>query len=78
MAVTASAGTSGASYIWTSAPDAPTGHAWLGRAALTVRPGGWQTVDTDTLRYDWQLVDLVTGQHPGRRRDPGRVRGRPR
>ena len=61
VAVTASAGTSGASYIWTTAPDAPPGHAWLGRAALTVRPGGWQTVDTTTLRYDWQLVDLVTG-----------------
>ncbi len=61
VAVTASAGTSGTSYIWTSAPDAPAGHAWLGRAALSVPGGGWHTVDTAALRYDWQLVDLVTG-----------------
>lgn len=61
VAVTATAGTSGASYIWTSAPDAPAGHAWLGRATVPVPAGGWHTVDTTTLRYDWQLVDLVTG-----------------
>jgi hypothetical protein len=61
VAVTASAGTSGASYIWTTAPDAPPGHAWLGRAAVSVRAGGWQVVDTAGLRYGWQLVDLVTG-----------------
>ncbi|WP_156411361.1 hypothetical protein [Nocardioides sp. Soil805] len=61
VAVTARAGTSGASYIWTSAPDAPSGHAWLGRAVVSVPAGGWHTVDTATLRYDWQLVDLVTG-----------------
>lgn len=61
VAVTATAGTTGASYIWTSAPDAPAGHAWLGRAATSVPAGGWHTVDTATLRYDWQLVDLVTG-----------------
>jgi hypothetical protein len=61
VAVTAAAGTSGASYIWTSAPDAPAGHAWLGRATPAVPAGGWHTVDTTVLRYDWQLVNLVTG-----------------
>lgn len=61
VAVTATAGTSGASYIWISAPDAPAGHAWLGRASVSVPGGGWHTVATDTLRYDWQLVDLATG-----------------
>ena len=61
VAVTATAGTTGASYIWTSTPDAPAGHAWLGRASVSVPGGGWHTVDTDTLRYDWHLVDLVTG-----------------
>lgn len=61
VAVTASAGTRGASYIWTTAPDAPPGHAWLGRAAASVPAGGWHTVDTAALRYDWRLVDLVTG-----------------
>jgi hypothetical protein len=61
VAVTASEGTSGASYIWVSAADAPPGHAWLGRARTSVPAGGWHTVDTDTLRYDWSLVDLVTG-----------------
>ena len=61
VAVTATEGTTGASYIWTSAPDAPAGHAWLGRATTSVPAGGWHTVDTADLRYDWQLVDLVTG-----------------
>lgn len=61
VAVTASAGTSGTSYIWTSAPDAPAGHAWLGRATASVPAGGWHTVDTASLRYDWQLIDLVSG-----------------
>jgi hypothetical protein len=61
VAVSASAGTTGASYIWTTAPDAASGHAWLGRAATSVPAGGWHTVDTGSLRYDWQLVDLVTG-----------------
>ncbi|WP_457206149.1 hypothetical protein [Nocardioides sp. P5_C9_2] len=62
VAVTASAGTSGASYIWNTAPDAPAGHAWLGRASVSVPAGGWHTVGTDSLRYDWKLVDLVTGE----------------
>lgn len=61
VAVTATAGTTGASYIWTSSPDAPAGHAWLGRATTSVPAGGWHTVDTADLRYDWKLVDLVTG-----------------
>lgn len=61
VAVTAAAGTSGASYIWTTAADAPAGHAWRGRAATSVPAGGWHTVATSALRYEWQLVDLVTG-----------------
>ncbi|KRF07010.1 hypothetical protein ASG88_19010 [Nocardioides sp. Soil777] len=61
VSVTAAAGTTGASYIWTSAADAPAGHAWLGRTTTTVPAGGWHTVDTASLRYDWKLVDLVTG-----------------
>jgi hypothetical protein len=61
VAVTAAAGTSGASYIWTAAADAPPGHAWRGRAATSVPAGGWHTVSTAALRYEWQLVDLVTG-----------------
>ena len=58
----------------------PAGHAWL-------RPGGAHgprrrlapRSTPPTLRYDWQLVDLATGSSdPGRPRDPGRVRRRPR
>ena len=60
--VRAEAGTSGASYIWVSTPDAGSGQVWQGRADLTVAPGAWQHVDTAVMPYDWQLVDLVTGE----------------
>ena len=59
--VHAEAGTTGVSYIWVTTPDAPTGHAWRARAPLAVSPGGWQHVDTSTVRHDWELVDLLTG-----------------
>ena len=59
--VRAESGTTGASYIWVTALDAPAGYAWRGRAALTVSPATWQHVDTATLPHEWQLVDLTTG-----------------
>lgn len=54
-------GTTGASYIWVTSLDAPPGHAWRGRASLTVPPATWQHVDTATLPHEWQLIDLTTG-----------------
>ena len=59
--VRAESGTTGASHIWVTALDAPAGHAWRGRADLTVAPDIWQHVDTATLPHEWQLVDLTTG-----------------
>lgn len=59
--VRAESGTTGASYIWVTALDAPAGHAWRGRAALTVPPATWQHIDTATVPHEWQLVDLTTG-----------------
>ncbi len=56
------AGTTGVSYIWVTTPDVAVGQAWHGRATLTVSPAGWQHVDTATVRHDWELVDLLTGQ----------------
>lgn len=60
--VRAENGTVGASHIWVSALDAPPGHAWRGRAALTVPPAHWLHVDTASLPHEWQLIDLTTGQ----------------
>ncbi len=59
--VRAESGTTGVSYIWVTALDAPAGHAWRGRANLTVAPATWQHVDTATVPHEWQLVDLGTG-----------------
>jgi len=59
--VRSQSGTTGASYIWVTSLDAPAGHAWRGRAPLTVAPGTWQRVDTATVPHEWQLVDLTTG-----------------
>ncbi len=62
LAVRAEAGTSGTSYIWVTAPDTPPGQAWRGRAALSVAPATWQRVDNARLTYEWQQVDVSTGQ----------------
>ncbi len=59
--VRSESGTTGASYIWVTALDAPPGHAWRGRASLTVPPATWQHIDTATVPYEWQLIDLSTG-----------------
>lgn len=59
--VRAESGTTGASWIWVTALDAPAGYAWRGRAALTVPPATWQHIDTATVTHEWQLVDLTTG-----------------
>ncbi|UUZ61904.1 hypothetical protein [Nocardioides sp. B-3] len=59
--VRAESGTTGASYIWVTALDAPAGHARGGRVNLTVSPATRQHVDTATLPHEWQLVDLSTG-----------------
>lgn len=59
--VRSESGTTGASYIWVTALDAPVGHAWRGRASLTVPPATWQHVDTAAVPYEWQLIDLTTG-----------------
>lgn len=61
VSVRAEAGTTGASYVWVATPDAPAGHAWLGRADLTVPAAAWQQVDTALVPYAWSLVDLGTG-----------------
>lgn len=60
--VLATSGTTGASYIWVTTPDLQAGQAWRGRASLTVTPGGWQHVETATVRHEWELVDLLSGQ----------------
>lgn len=65
VAVHATAGTTGAAYIWTITADTPPGQAWLGRAGLAVAPGAWQRVEAATTSYDWQLVDLATAQPVG-------------
>jgi hypothetical protein len=59
--VRSESGTTGASFIWVTSLDAPAGHAWRGRASLSVAPATWQRVDTATVPHEWQLVDLTTG-----------------
>jgi hypothetical protein len=59
--VRAESGTTGVSYIWTTALDAPAGHSWRGRAALSVPPATWQHVDVANVPFDWQMIDLTTG-----------------
>lgn len=59
--VRAERGTTGASYIWVTAPDAPAGQAWRGRASLSVPPASWRHIDTATTPHEWQLIDLTTG-----------------
>ena len=60
--VHAASGTTGASYLWVTTPDAQPGQVWRGRAALDVTPGTWQHVETATVRHEWVLVDLPSGQ----------------
>lgn len=62
VSVTAEQGTTGVSYAWYAAPDTPAGHAWSGRADVSVAPGGWHQVDAAGLDYAWTLVDLASGQ----------------
>lgn len=62
LQVRSEVGTTGVSHVWLSTPDAATGHAWRGSAALSVPPGVWQHVDTAALVHQWSLVDLATGQ----------------
>lgn len=54
-------GTSGASYIWVTALDAPAGFVWRGRAVLDVPPATWQHVDTAAVTYEWELIDPALG-----------------
>jgi hypothetical protein len=62
LSVAAEEGTTGVSYAWYSAPDAPSGKAWSGRADVPVAAGGWRQVDAGTLSYRWTLVDLASRQ----------------
>jgi len=58
-------GTTGVGYVWVTTPDAGAGHAWRGRAEVTVPAGDWVEVDTSTLSYRWELVDLAAGTATG-------------
>jgi hypothetical protein len=61
VAVNAQAGTTGASYVWISTPDAPAGQAWSGRADISAA-AGWQDVDSASLTYTWTRYSVTTGQ----------------
>jgi hypothetical protein len=60
LAVAATAGSQGVSYVMAITPSSPPGTAWRGRAALTAPAGSWTTVSTAAVTYDWSLVDLGT------------------
>ncbi len=64
--VRAESGTTGASHIWLTTPEVPAGHAWRGRAALTVPAATWQHVRTAEVPHAWELVDLLTGASAAR------------
>ncbi|MBC2934557.1 hypothetical protein [Nocardioides sp. zg-1228] len=62
VAVAATGGSSGVSWVMAVTRQSPRGTAWRGRAALSAPPGGWTTVSTSATTYDWALVDLASGR----------------
>ncbi len=61
VAVAATGGSSGVSWVMAVTPQSPAGTAWRGRAAVSVPAGSWTTVSASALSYDWVLVDLPSG-----------------
>ncbi|WP_139227799.1 hypothetical protein [Nocardioides alpinus] len=60
LAVAATSGSQGVSYVMSITPSNPPGTAWSGRAAVSASPGAWTEVSSAALAYDWTLVDLTT------------------
>ncbi|NPC44443.1 hypothetical protein [Nocardioides sp. zg-1230] len=61
VAVAATGGSSGVSWVMAVTRQSPAGTAWRGRAAVSVPAGSWTTVSSAALSYDWALVDLASG-----------------
>jgi hypothetical protein len=61
VAVAATAGSSGVSWVMAVTRQSPPGTAWRGRAAVSAPAGSWTTVSSAALAYDWALVDLASG-----------------
>lgn len=61
VAVAATGGSSGVSWVMAVTRTSPPGTAWRGRAAVSAPAGSWTTVSSAALAYDWALVDLASG-----------------
>ena len=61
VAVAATGGSSGVSWVMAVSRQSPAGTAWRGRAAVSAPAGSWTTVSSSALTYDWALVDLASG-----------------
>jgi hypothetical protein len=61
VAVAATGGTSGVSWVVAVTGTSVRGTAWRGRASVPVPAGSWSTVSTAALTYEWALVDLASG-----------------
>ena len=61
VAVAATGGSSGVSWVMAVSRQSPAGTAWRGRAAVSAPAGSWTTVSSSALTYDWALVDLSSG-----------------
>src|SRR6478736_562008 len=61
VAVAATGGSSGVSWVMAVSRQSPAGTAWRGRAAVSAPTGSWTTVSSSALTYDWALVDLASG-----------------
>ena len=61
VAVAATGGSSGVSWVMSVSRQSPAGTAWRGRAAVSAPAGSWTTVSSSALTYDWALVDLSSG-----------------
>jgi hypothetical protein len=61
VAVAATGGSTGVSWVMAVTRQSPAGTAWRGRAAVSAPAGSWTTVSAAALTYDWALVDLASG-----------------
>jgi hypothetical protein len=61
VAVAATGGSAGVSWVMAVTRETPRGTAWRGRAALSAPAGTWTTVSSSALTYDWALVDVASG-----------------
>jgi hypothetical protein len=61
VAVAATGGSTGVSWVMAVTRQSPAGTAWRGRAAVSAPAGSWTTVSSAALTYDWALVDLASG-----------------